>query len=679
MLQAVNRLQHEKSPYLKQHQSNPVDWYPWCDEAFAEAKRRDIPVFLSIGYSTCHWCHVMERESFEDHEVAALLNQDFIAIKVDREERPDIDQIYMRVCQAMTGHGGWPLTIVMHPDKRPFFSGTYLTKTSKHGRLGLMELLSNVTRVWQSQREELEGAAAEITAAVATEEIAAQRPMSTVLTDRAFETFRQRFDQKCGGFGSKPKFPSFHNLIFLTRYAHIRNNAEALAMVEKTMTEIIAGGISDQVGHGIHRYSTDTDWHLPHFEKMLYDQAMFMLALAEIFQKTQKPVYRAALEHTAQFIARELKNPSGGYSTAYDADSEGEEGKFYVFTYAELLDILSDEELRFLVLHLSVRERGNFFDESTHEPSPANILHWVEKPTGGVSPDWPAAKMFADFEPIRQKIFSAREKRIRPGLDDKVLTDINGLILAALSRAALVTADTQIAEAAAAQFRFIASRITSDGKTFHAENIRGKIPGNLDDYAFAAWGLLEYYQTSRENSALLAAIALTDTTLPEFAAADGGFYFAGKDAADADLIARTREFYDGAIPSGNSAMAANLARLYQLTADTQYREAFEKLMGVFAGIGESLPSGSAHALSAFLSLEAGAELVVAQPSPGFGEFLAQTYHPGLVVVQIGAEISEKISYLKNYAADQETYWLCKNFACELPVHALDTLAQRLSQ
>lgn len=673
MLKKVNRLQHESSPYLKQHQSNPVDWYPWCDEAFAEAKRRDVPVFLSIGYSTCHWCHVMERESFEDHEVAALLNKNFIAIKVDREERPDIDQIYMRVCQAMTGHGGWPLTIVMHADKRPFFSGTYLTKTAKHGRMGLMELLSNVTRVWQEQRAELEGAAEEITAAIATEEITANGQMSAALTEKAFETFRQRFDQKSGGFGSKPKFPSFHNLIFLTRFAHLRDNAEALAMVEKTMTEIIAGGITDQIGHGIHRYSTDRDWHLPHFEKMLYDQAMFMLALAEIFQKTRKGVYRAALEHTIQFIEHELKNPAGGYSTAFDADSEGEEGKFYVFTYAELMDILDEEELRFLVLHLSVRERGNFFDESTHAPSPANIFHWVEKPTGGVSPDWPAEKMFADFEPIRQKILAARAKRIRPGLDDKVLTDINGLILAALSRAALVLGDDKITEVAAAQFRFIASRITNDGKTFHAQNRRGQVAGNLDDYAFATWGLLEYYQLSRESSALVSAISLAETTMRDFAAADGGFYFAEESAADTELIARTREFYDGAIPSGNSAMAANLARLYQVTADTKYRDAFEKLMALFAGMAESLPSGSAHAMSAFLSQTAGVELVVAQPSPGFGRFLSETYHPGLAVVETGKEISEKISYLKNYAAERETYWLCKNFACELPVHAPELL------
>ena len=613
----------------------------------------------------------MEHESFEDSEVAAALKEGFIAVKVDREERPDIDQIYMRVCQAMTGAGGWPLTIVMHPDKRPFYAGTYLSKRSAHGRMGLMELLANVTRVWQTQRAELENAAGEIVGAISQEDKIVKGAMSDTLLHKAFELFTQRFDQKCGGFGSKPKFPSFHNLIFLTRYAHIHNNAEALLMVEKTMVEIIAGGISDQIGFGIHRYSTDPDWHLPHFEKMLYDQAMFILALAEIFQKTKKSIYRVALERTLEFVERELKNPAGGYFTAYDADSEGEEGKFYVFAEHELRDFLDDDELRFLMRHLSVKERGNFFDESTHEPSPANIFHWVEKLTGGVSTDWDAAKVFDEFEPIRRKIFAAREKRVRPGLDDKTLTDLNGLYLAALSRSAFVLGDAKITNAAAALSGFLTGRI-KDGKIFHSENARGQIGGNLDDYAFVISGLLEYYQLARDAQALLNAVSLTQTAIAAFAGEDGGFYFA--EASANDLITRTREFYDGAIPGGNSVMAANLWRLYQLTADTQYREAYDKLLALYAGFAEGVPTGCAYALAAYLQAQAGVELVVKKPAINLNTTLAERYQPGLAVIEADANLAAEFSYLKNYSGEKETYWLCRNFACETPVHSAQALA-----
>ncbi|MBX3722187.1 MAG: thioredoxin domain-containing protein [Turneriella sp.] len=661
----MNRLQDESSPYLKQHATNPVDWFAWGDEAFAEAKRRDLPILLSIGYSTCHWCHVMEHESFEDQEVAAALNANFVCVKVDREERPDIDHIYMRVCQAMTGQGGWPLTIIMHPDKRPFFAGTYLPKKAVQGRMGLMELAANVARVWQTRRGELEEAAAEIVAAIAKENTANKGELSGAHTTGAFENFRQRYDAKCGGFGSRPKFPSFQNLIFLTRYAHFENNAEALAMVEKTMTEIIAGGISDQIGFGIHRYSTDPDWHLPHFEKMLYDQAMFILALAEIFQKTQKSLYRTALLRTFAFVEGQLKNPAGGYATAYDADSEGEEGKFYVFTYHELREILGEDELAFTVKHLSVRERGNFLDEATHEASPANIFHWIEKPTGGVSAAWPGETLFGEFEPIRAKIFAARAKRVAPGLDDKILTDLNGLWLAALARAALVTGDKGIAAAADAHFRFCAGLVSTEGETFHTRNARGAVAGILDDYAFLIFGFLEYYHWRRETPALLVASRLADTVLRAFAGEDGGFYFTAHGSSD--LIARTREFFDGAIPSGNSVMVANLSRLYQLTAEKRYGDAAAALQALYAGFAAAVPTGCAFALAAFLAASRGSELVVSNPRADFSEWLAQMYEPGLAVAETSATLAEKFLYLKNYSASTEAYWLCRNFTCAMPV------------
>ncbi|HRP69705.1 MAG TPA: thioredoxin domain-containing protein [Turneriella sp.] len=670
----MNLLFKESSPYLKQHVNNPVHWQPWGEAAFEEAKRRDVPVFLSIGYSTCHWCHVMAHESFEDNEVASILNEHFVSVKVDREERPDIDQVYMHICYAMTGQGGWPLTFVLFPDKRPFFAGTYLTKTSMYGRLGLIELLKNVTAVWRNQRSALEAEASEALGEIRGKklEVAGKAELSHIKNAVAF--FEKRFDAKHGGFSKKTKFPSFHNLIFLLRYSHFYNHEAALNMVEKTIYEISAGGIYDQIGFGIHRYSTEPTWHLPHFEKMLYDQALYIFTLAELYQKTKREFYRTQLLRTVQFVETTLACPERGYYTALDADTEHEEGKYYIFTYHELREILTDEELHFIVRHLTIQERGNFHDESTGEEVNANIFHWRENPTGGVSLNWDALPLFEQFEPIRQKILSARKKRTLPHLDNKILTDTNALYLAALAKAAFVLNDVALKKTAQSLAHFLLARI-ENGTLWHVKNNHGKIDGTLDDYAYTAWGLWEYYSLSRESASLLAATSLTDTLLGNFAA-DGGFYFTDN-KKETEFVIRTREFFDGALPTGNAVALDNLWRLFQTTNENKYRTAYDKLLALFGGFTAEIPTACAHALGVFMKTLVSKELVFTQESAALDAALASQYSPSLALVKATPELAAQFPYLNAYQSDSEKYWLCRNFACEAPVASVDKIFPQL--
>ncbi len=376
VLRKPNRLINEKSPYLRQHAHNPVDWFPWCEEAFERAKREDKPIFLSIGYSTCHWCHVMERESFEDEEVAQILNKHFIPIKVDREERPDIDAFYMGVCQAMTGSGGWPLTIIMTPDKKPFFAGTYFPKESSFGRVGLKDILLRIVELWEKERDKVLRVAENLTSFL--EESLKGRgrgKLGEEALHRAFEELYNSFDPTYGGFGSSPKFPIPHNLMFLGRYYYRYKRKEAKEMIERTLMGMRMGGIYDQVGFGFHRYSTDREWLLPHFEKMLYDQALLLLAYTEAYQITKNELFKRTAQELVEFLMRDMLSPEGAFYSAWDADSEGVEGKFYTWTYEELKEVLGEEELQFLKDYFNVREGGNYFDEATKSKTGRNILY----------------------------------------------------------------------------------------------------------------------------------------------------------------------------------------------------------------------------------------------------------------------------------------------------------------
>ncbi|MBD3398333.1 DUF255 domain-containing protein, partial [Candidatus Micrarchaeota archaeon] len=483
-----NRLIDEKSPYLLQHAYNPVDWYPWGEEAFEKARREDKPIFLSIGYSTCHWCHVMERESFEDPEVAEAMNDAWVSIKVDREERPDIDHIYMTVCQMMTGSGGWPLNIIMTPDKKPFFAGTYFPKNSVYGRIGMMDLIARVKELWTEQRGTvLESAGKVMSALKQIPDQSPGPPLSPEVLDKAFQELSQRFDDTYGGFSEAPKFPTPHNMMFLLRYWKKKSEYRALEMVEKTLKGMRKGGVYDHIGFGFHRYSTDREWLLPHFEKMLYDQALMVMAYTEAYQATKDEHYREVAREVIRYVLRDMTDEKGGFYSAEDADSEGEEGKFYVWTKAEAAQVLDPEELDIFVNAFNILPEGNFREEATGKITGANIPH-LRKPMSDLASQLNMAEedLREVLESARKKLFEAREKRVHPYKDDKILTDWNGLMIAALSKAGKAFDEPQYVRAAEKAADFVFEHLLNEqGRLLH--RYRGGesgIEAHVDDYAF---------------------------------------------------------------------------------------------------------------------------------------------------------------------------------------------------
>ncbi|MHB8919320.1 MAG: thioredoxin domain-containing protein, partial [Desulfocucumaceae bacterium] len=467
----ANRLAGEKSPYLLQHKNNPVDWYPWGDEAFDKAKSEDKPVFLSIGYSTCHWCHVMERESFEDHEVAEMLNRHYVSIKVDREERPDVDHIYMSVCQALTGQGGWPLTIIMTPGRQPFFAGTYFPKHSKWGRAGLLDMLDNIRLKWQSDRDSITEAGRRVTGAVMEQFTSEGGELAGEVVNRAFWALEKSFDSRYGGFGGAPKFPTPHNLMFLLRYWKRTGEKSALEMVEKTLRSMHAGGIYDHIGFGFSRYSTDRQWVVPHFEKMLYDNALISLVFTEVYQVTGDPFYRRVAGEIFTYVLRDMTSPEGAFYSAEDADSEGVEGKFYVWTPGEVSRVLGQDGGRYFCEIYNITPEGNF--EGKGIPNLVAAGGQVEGHRGRL-------------EESRLKLFSHREKRVHPYKDDKIITSWNGLMVASLARSAAVTGDGKCLGAAERAAGFIWDKLRNGGGRLLARYRDGEAayPGYIDDYAF---------------------------------------------------------------------------------------------------------------------------------------------------------------------------------------------------
>ena len=577
-----NRLFHEKSPYLLQHAYNPVDWYPWGDEAFEEAKRQDKPIFLSIGYSTCHWCHVMEHESFTDQEVAALMNEAFINIKVDREERPDIDGVYMAVSQMLTGGGGWPLTIIMTPDRKPFYSATYIPKENRFNVVGMLDLVPQITNYWETQRERLMGIGDNVASSLSTGSSGGGENLKESVLDTGFMLLEDRYDDEYGGLGDAPKFPSPHNLLFLLRYWKRTGKEKALAMVENTLQKMSRGGIFDHVGYGFHRYSTDREWLVPHFEKMLYDQAMLLMAYTEAYQATGKEEYRETAEQTIAYVLRDLTSTYGGFYSAEDADSEGEEGKFYVWTVDELQRIAGDEDQDVLV-YLGVKPGGNYLDEATREKTGTNILH--------VAGDDPPVNL----EAVKNRLFEERERRERPLLDDKILTDWNGLMIAALSKAARAFQVKEYAEEAVRSAEFILGNMWDGDELIHRyREGDAQIGGFLDDYAFMVWGLIELYQATHEKRFLDEAWRINEVIMDMFADPEGGFYFTSSESEE--LLTRRKDLYDGAIPSGNSVAFMNMMRLSRLTGNTSLEEEAAKLSRFFS----SSVLGAPHAYSMLL-------------------------------------------------------------------------------
>ncbi|WP_442952356.1 thioredoxin domain-containing protein [Paenibacillus sp. UNC451MF] len=684
--QKPNRLINEKSPYLLQHAYNPIDWFSWGEEAFEKAKREDKPIFLSIGYSTCHWCHVMAHESFEDEEVAAILNEHYISIKVDREERPDVDHLYMTVCQAMTGQGGWPLTIIMTPDKKPFFAGTYYPKNRRYGRHGLMNILPQLAGKWKEDRERVVETSDQIVSDVEQRMLSNLKgEVSEQTLNQACAQFEEVFDPSFGGFGDAPKFPTSHNLSFLMRYYHRTGKESALQMVVKTLDAMQQGGVYDHIGFGFARYSVDEKWLVPHFEKMLYDNALLAWTYLEAFQLTGKTKYSRTAEEIFTYVLRDMTDPEGGFYSAEDADSEGQEGKFYVWKPEEILKVLGDEEGELYCDLYDITEEGNFEAHSI----PNLILHDMEKYARlkGLSLD----ELTQTIERCRQTLFTYREQRVHPGKDDKVLTSWNGLMIMAMAKGYKVLERPQYLEAAARAARFIISKLRRrDGRLLaRYRDGESAFAAYLDDYAFMVWGLIELYEASFELEFLKLAVELNEQMIELFWDEEhGGLFFYGSDSEQ--LFSRNKEIYDGALPSGNAVAAMNFLKLSKLTYNARLSQIAERQLQVFAGSIERYPTGHSMFLIALdYAYSPSSEIVIAgdPQSNTTAEMIAaarEGFRPHTLVFLVpSGEEGEKIREFLPLVQDKQaiggrpTAYVCENFACYSPTTDLDEFKEAL--
>ena len=677
-----NRLIHEKSPYLLQHAYNPVDWYPWSEEAFEKAKAVDKPVFVSIGYSSCHWCHVMEKECFDDDEVAELMNRTFISIKVDREERPDLDSAYMAVCQAMGRSCGWPLNVTMTPDKNPFFAASYIPKNSSLGMVGMVDLIPQIEDIWKKRRSNLEKLGIEIKSRLKNlERRSVGEELGKDVLDDAYEELALSFDEQNSGFGGAPKFPTPHRLLFLLRYWSRTKEKPALTMVEKTLRAMRLGGIFDQVGFGFHRYSTDEEWLVPHFEKMLYDQALLALAYTEAFQAIGAGKFKVTAKEVLEYVLRDLTSPEGGFYAAEDADSEGEEGKFYVWTEKQIREALPHSDADLAVRLFGVEASGNY-GEALRKRNGANILHLAE-PLEQVAAELRLTldQLILKLGKIQNLLFKAREKRVHPAKDDKILVDWNGLMIAALARASNVFSDPRYLQAAVKAADFILEKMRDENGTLYHRYAKGEkaIDGFLDDYAFLVWGLLEVHEASFEETYLQAAVELAKMMTKRFwDAENGGFYFTAETAENA--VPRRKEAYDGALPSGNSVALLNLLRLAQLTGDPKQKELAGQLVKVFS---EDVKRASAA--HAFMLVGVGFAvgpaynviLVGDLEEEGMKELLGAlkaVYLPN-VMVSLRTPSADGLGYEK--LEGKATAYVCRDQTCMPPTNEKDKMLKLL--
>lgn len=690
----ANRLIAEKSPYLLQHAHNPVDWYPWGEEAFARARELDRPIFLSIGYSTCHWCHVMEKESFEDQEVAESMNDTFVSIKVDREERTDIDHLYMTVCQMMTGGGGWPLNVVLTPDKKPIFASTYLPKHTRYGRIGMLDLTGRIKELWTNDRKALLGSAEKVVSALVQipNDLPGESPDESVLS-MAYRQLEQRFDQRWGGFGPAPKFPTPHNVLFLFRYWLRTKTEAALEMALKTLREMARGGIHDHVGHGFHRYSTDEKWLVPHFEKMLYDQALLAIAFVEAFQITRDVEFRVTAERILDYVLRDMTAPSGAFYSAEDADSEGEEGKFYTWSWDEIEQVLEPDVFPVFQRVFNIHREGNFQDEASGELKGLNILHMTEPlERHAQEMNLPVESLKLILEQGREKLFRARERRIRPSKDDKILTDWNGLMIAALAKAAQVFGNETYSGAARRAADFIVETMCDhNGRLLHRyRDNQAAITATIDDYAFLIWGLIDLYEAVFDEHYLSVALGLTNTMIERFwDTSAGGFYLTANDSEE--LLMRNKDVYDGATPSGNSVALLCLKKLSTMTASAELDEMAHRLEKAFAGNIRQLPSAYTFFLSAVeqnFSPSQEIVLVGKRGDPvlhGMMQELGDAFLPHKVVIfkpagQADAVIEHLAPFVRPLKCidGKTTAYVCKNYQCSLPTTDIERMMERIT-
>lgn len=676
-----------------QHAYNPVDWYPWGEEAFEKAKNENKPIFLSIGYSTCHWCHVMAHESFENEDVAELMNRAFVNIKVDREERPDIDNVYMTVCQIILGRGGWPLNIIMTPNKKPFFAGTYIPKNSRFNQTGMLELVQRIEEIWNRQQEEVLESAEKITSTIQNmiSQSAGEEIEERILGE-AYEELLSSFDTEYGGFEIAPKFPTPHKIFFLLRYWRRSGNPEALHMVEHTLENMYQGGIHDHLGSGFHRYSTDRMWVVPHFEKMLYDQALIAAAFTEAYQVTGKEIYKETAEGTLNYVLRDLTSSEGGFYCGEDADVEGEEGTYYLWTLKEIKETLDPEESELIIKVFNLKEEGNFEEEIRGRKTGTNLFYMSQFPEVLAARFNISSEEFERrIKKAKAKLLDVRNERKRPAKDDKILTDWNGLMIAAFAKAFQAFGEEKYLKAAEKAADFILNTLYNSQKgLFHRYRDRhAGISGNADDYAFLIHGLLELYESGFELRYLKAALSLNKVLLERFwDPVNGGLFFTAID--NEPLIFRQKEFSDAAIPSGNSVEMLNLLRLSRITANPELDDIAAGMEKAFSKLLLKIPSGYTQFLSALdFRLGPSYEVVISGNSNSVDtinmlEELWTYFIPNKVLVFRPEESNSEITVLATYTKSQipingkTTAYVCQNYECQLPTTEINEMLKMLN-
>jgi hypothetical protein len=674
-----NRLIKEKSPYLLQHAYNPVNWYPWSEEALNKAKTEDKPIFLSIGYSTCHWCHVMEVECFSDQQVADLLNQVFVCIKVDREERPDLDASYMAVCQAMGRSCGWPLNVLLTPKLNPFFAASYIPKFSRPGLIGMVGLVPQVTQIWKRQRLQLEVVGADIRSRIEVMEKRTLQDLNKDTLRDAYDRLTIDFDQENAGFGTAPKFPRPHTLIFLLRYFARTGDKKALAMTEKTLRQMRLGGIFDQIGFGFHRYSTDSIWLVPHFEKMLYDQALLTLAYVEAYQATGAGKFKITAKETLEYCIRDLLFPQGGFYSAQDADTEGEEGKYYLWTFQEVLDNLPASDADLAVHLFGLKAEGNYNDDHGKR-NEKNILHIAEPLEDlaeykGLTVD----ELISQLGKIQRSLFEARKKRVAPTIDDKVLTDWNGLMIAALAKAGKVLSEPKFISFATRTADFILNQMIEDEKLYHrfAKGERA-VEGYLDDYAFFIYGLIELYEATYNDEYLQAALKLTKTMLAKFWDNKNGGFFQTQNIDAA--LPKMKQVYDGAIPSGNSIALHDLLWLSRLANEPNYDSMAAQMIKTFAREIEGAPEAYTSFLSAVDFLRGPSyniTIVADLNQKDSDEMLAALKKRYLPTTTISLRHPDKADLGYQQIEGKTTAYVCRDQTCLPPTNNLTVMLEQL--
>ena len=672
----TNRLSGETSPYLLQHAHNPVDWYPWSDEAFAKAKVEDKPVLVSIGYSACHWCHVMEHESFEDEATARIQNENFVNIKVDMEERPDVDQIYMNFVQITTGRGGWPMNVFVTPDKLPFFGGTYFPPSPRFGMPSWQQILTSIAEAWHERRQELLHSANEIFGELRRMSVTESPEAATdaAICDLAFLNFERTFDAKNGGWGGAPKFPQAMSMEFLLRYWKRTGNEKALEMVKFTADEMANGGIYDQLGGGFHRYATDAIWLVPHFEKMLYDNAQLVRVYLHLFQITRDEFYKRIAEETLEYVKREMLDERGGFYSSQDADSEGEEGKFFVWTPAQVEDILGDGDAQIFNFFFDVSEDGNFEGKNIPQSN-----YSIEAAAQALKID--EERLRHVVENGRKRLFDEREKRIKPFRDEKVLTAWNGLMLAAFAEAAAVLVNQEYLQIAKENADFLLENLRSDGSLLRTwKEGRAKLNGYLEDYANLADGLIALYQVSGVIGYLDEARNLADAMITEFWDEEsGGFFFTSNDHEE--LIVRNKDFYDNATPSGNSAAADVLLRLSKFYGDQRYERFANIVLRIAASQVKRYPQGFGRMLSAmeFHSSSVKEIAVIGALGSDLARAVFEEYMPAAVVA-ITEHETDGVPLLagRTQMDEKPTAYVCEGFVCQRPVTTTAELVKQLA-